>query len=283
MIWPWQDRNGRFSRLKATTFALMFAPGIWLIYMFESGAFGRIPLAGMTYWSGVWATAFLLLALAVTPAATIFRRNQLIAVRRMIGVTGLVYTIAHLFIYFALRFWDFSVIGTEMATRISLIVATASTVGLIALGATSLDNTVRLMGAKGWQRLHNTVYVITGLALIHFLLSPGIYSEQYLMSGMFFWLIVWRMLQRRGLGTDMKALAILAVVSSLFTALLEAGWIWVYQGFEPLDTLANNFSLILGVSPAWKMLIMGCLIAVAAPSRQGLRVRADRFSGRKAR
>ena len=42
-------------------------------------------------------------------------------------------------------------------------------------------------------------------------LSPGIFSDQYLMSGMFFWLMVWRVLGRRGLGTDTAALALLAV------------------------------------------------------------------------
>ena len=43
----------------------------------------------MTYWSGVWATALLLLALAITPALTITQWGQLIIVRRMIGVAAL--------------------------------------------------------------------------------------------------------------------------------------------------------------------------------------------------
>jgi DMSO/TMAO reductase YedYZ heme-binding membrane subunit len=70
------------------------------------------------------------------------------------------------------------------------------------------------MGPKGWQQLHNTVYTITALALIHYLLSPEAYPEQYLMSGMFFWLMGWRGLNRHRRGTDKKALALLAVVSS---------------------------------------------------------------------
>src|SRR6266850_2330249 len=192
LIWPWQDRKHGFSWLKAGTFALMFVPAIWLSYQRATGEFGPVPLGGMTYWSGVWATAILLLALAITPAVTIFRWGQLIIVRRMIGVTALAYTIAHIFIYFALRLWNFASIANEMVTRLSLIVATVSTIGLIALGATSLDAAVRRMGAKGWQRLHNTIYAFTALALIHYLLSPGIFPEQYLTSGIFLWLMVWR-------------------------------------------------------------------------------------------
>jgi methionine sulfoxide reductase heme-binding subunit len=277
-IWPWQDRKNRFSWLKASVFTLMFAPGIWLIYQVAAGEFGPVPLGGMTYWSGVWATALLLLALAITPALTITQWGQLIIVRRMIGVAALAYTIAHFIIYFALRFWDFASIAHEMVTRLSLILAMVATIGLIALGVTSVDAAVRRMGAKGWQQLHNAIYAIAALALIHFLLSPDAYPEQYLMSGMFFWLMGWRILNRRGHGSDVSALAALAVSSSLFTAILEAGWLWAYHDYEPIDTLDNNFSLVLGVSPAWKVLILGVLIALGAASRQALGLKTPRLS-----
>ena len=226
VIWLWQDRGHGWSWLKAGTFALMFAPAIWLIDQYRTGEFGPVPMGGLTYWSGLWATALLLLALAITPAVTILRFGRLIIVRRMIGVTALAYTIAHIIIYFALRLWDFTRIGREMVTRPSLILAMAATLGLIALGATSLDAAVERMGALGWQRLHNTVYAATALALVHYLLSPGIFSDQYLTCGMFFWLMSWRLLARRRLGADARALAALAVVSTLFTALPEAGWVW---------------------------------------------------------
>src|SRR5262245_15281887 len=163
MIWPWQDRNGQFSYLKGIVFAAMFLPGLWIVYAVATRDFGATPLAGMTFWSGVWATAFLLFALAVTPAVAILRWNRLLLLRRMLGVAGFVYTVAHIFIYFALRFWDFASIGYEIVTRISLIIAVVSTVGLIALTATSLDSAVRRMGAYGWQRLHNIVYALTAL------------------------------------------------------------------------------------------------------------------------
>ncbi len=71
MIWPWQDRKRGFSWLKAIAFALMFVPAIWLLYQIVTEQFGPVPLGGMTYWSGLWATALLMLALAITPAVTI--------------------------------------------------------------------------------------------------------------------------------------------------------------------------------------------------------------------
>jgi sulfoxide reductase heme-binding subunit YedZ len=281
MIWPWQDRTHGFSWLKAGTFALMFLPAIWLIHQVATQQFGPVPLGGMTYWSGVWATAILLLALAITPIATILRWRSPLIVRRMIGVTALAYTIAHLFIYFALRLWNFAHIAHEMATRLSLILATIATIGLLALGATSLDAAVQRMGARGWQRLHNTIYAIAALALIHFLLSPDIYPEQYLLSGLFVWLMAWRVLDRRGRGTDARALAVLAVAAGLFTALLEAFWIWAYHGYPPSETLANDFSLDLGVAPAWQVLGLGLLMAGAALARETLRFGTRGLDARK--
>jgi len=281
LIWPWQDRRGGFSWLKAGTFALMFVPPIWLIDQVAAEQFGPVPLGGMTYWSGLWAIALLMLALAITPAATIFRWGQLILVRRMIGVTALVYTVAHIIIYFALRFWNFASIAHEMATRISLILASIATLGLIALGVTSLDAAVRRMGARGWQKLHNAVYAISALALIHYLLSPDVYPEQFLMSGAFFWLMTWRLLDRRGRGTDAAALAVLAVASSVLTALFQAGWIWAYHGYEPVQTLRENFTTDLGIPPAWQILLLGLLIAVAAFARQAFRLGASGVGARK--
>jgi hypothetical protein len=40
LIWPWQDRKQTFSWLKASTFALMFVPAIWLVDRAATGEFG---------------------------------------------------------------------------------------------------------------------------------------------------------------------------------------------------------------------------------------------------
>ena len=122
LIWPWQDRARRFSWLKASTFALILLPAVRFAYQFDTGEYGSLPIAfgNMTYWSGVWATAILLMTLAVTPALTITRWGALIDVRRMIGVTALVYTLVHIVFYFGVRSWNFAIIGTETVTRLTL-------------------------------------------------------------------------------------------------------------------------------------------------------------------
>jgi sulfoxide reductase heme-binding subunit YedZ len=287
LIWPWQDRNRRFSWLKASTFALMVLPAVRFAYQSSTGEYGMLPMAygGMTYWSGVWATAILLMALAVTPTLTIFRWHALIDVRRMIGVTALVYTIAHIVIYFALRLWNFSTIANEMVTRVTLIVATLSTIGLIALGATSVDAAIRRMGAKNWQRLHNANYVISGLAILHVMLARGTYADQYMLIGIFFWLMAWRVLEHYGRGADAKALVMLAVASCVLTALLEAGWLWGRRGYDPSGTLEGNFTLAtldVGVPPAWQVLAFGLVFAIGAAGRGAFRLKAARLEARQA-
>jgi hypothetical protein len=62
------------------------------------------------------------------------------------------------------------------------------------------------------------------------------------------------------------------VASCLFTALLEAGWLWAYQGYEPLETLAANFTAAEGLSPAWKVLILGFLAAATGAIRRAQRL-----------
>jgi sulfoxide reductase heme-binding subunit YedZ len=285
LIWPWQDRNRRFSWLKASTFALLLLPAIRSAYLFGIDDYGVVPLAGLTYWSGVWATVILLIALAVTPAATIFRWPALIDVRRMIGVTALVYTIAHMIIYFAFRRWDVAIIANDMTTRLTLVVATLSTSGLIVLGVTSVDAAVRYMGAKNWQRLHTMNYAISALAILHVVLARGTYAEQYVLTAIFFWLMVWRVLARYRLGANAKALAMLAVASSLVAAFLEAGFLWSRRGFDVLETLGYNFTLaILDVAypPAWQVLALGLLVALGAAGREALRLKAPSLAARQA-
>jgi sulfoxide reductase heme-binding subunit YedZ len=261
-------------------------PGIRLTYQTATGEFGLLAMAygGLTYWSGVWATVVLLMALAVTPIIRVFRWPALVDVRRMIGVMALIYTIVHIVLYFGLRSWNFERIGIETVTRLTLFVATLSTMGLIVLGATSLDAAIARMGAKGWQRLHNTNYIISALALLHVVLARGTYAEQYLLCGLFIWLMLWRVLDRYRLGSDAKALIALAVFCCLFTAFLEAGFMWGRRGYDVIGTLNINFMWApteIGIQPPWQVLAFGLVFAFGAMARAALRVRTASLAARQ--
>lgn len=272
--WPWRERTGAFSWLKAATLLALLIPAASMLYDWRAGDFGPLPTIGFVYWSGVWATELLLLALAVAPVRGIFGWNRVVVVRRMIGVAALVYTLVHLVAYFALHDWNFRFMSNEVVTRLTLVVASVSLLGLLCLGATSFDAAVRRLGSGGWKRLHRANYALTLLAVSHYLLSPGIFTMQYVAAGVLFWLLAWRVLDRRGLGADLRALAALAVGATVFTVALEVVWMWAYQHVDPSDTLSDEFSLDLGVPAMWQVLGLGAAVVVAAlffPSPRALR------------
>ena len=125
--------------------------------------------------------------------------------------------------------------------------------------------------------------MISALAVLHVVLARGTYPEQYLLGGIFVWLMAWRVLARYGRGADARALAMLAVAACLFTAFLEAGFLWGRRGYELSGTLGNNFNsamLEVGIPAAWQVLALGLLLALGAAGSEAFRVRAASLDAR---
>jgi sulfoxide reductase heme-binding subunit YedZ len=143
--------------------------------------------------------------------------------------------------------------------------------GLAPLCATSFNGAIRKLGSRTWNRLHSAIYVLTGLAVLHFLMSPGsVQGLPFTMAGAYFWLMAWRLLDRNGLGTDWRILILLALSASFFTLFLEPFWLATFQAersyYPPLQALAANFTTenwdMLGVPPVWQILAVGLLAAL---------------------
>jgi sulfoxide reductase heme-binding subunit YedZ len=263
---PWRDNARRFSPLKATTLGLMFVPGAWMLAMCAGGGFGRTLWASLIYYTGIWAIWGLLACLAITPLSRVLRSPRLVQLRRMLGLGALAYTLLHVLAYFALREFDFPVMLQELLRRGSIEIATLSTLGLCAMGATSTDSAVRRMGAQRWKRLQRTVYVLAPLGLLHFLLSPlAVGPLPFAMAGMMFWLLGWRVAVRFAPVTRPWPLFMLAIASTSFACLFELLWLDYYQRLSPLLIARANFELDLGLSATWTVLIAAViLVALAA-------------------
>ncbi|MCP8936906.1 ferric reductase-like transmembrane domain-containing protein [Alsobacter sp. SYSU M60028] len=261
---PWRDRRGRVSWVKAAALAVVCVPGLSMVHDWTSGGFGPLPFIGLVYWSGVWAVGLILLTLAVTPARALFRAPWLIDARRIFGVATLVYTLVHVAAFAGLYKWDWPAVLRQTFTRPSLLVATASLIGLIALGATSSDAAVQRLGGRAWNRLHRANYAVSILALAHFLLSPGIFGLQYSLTGLLFWLLAWRVLDRRAGARTPLALAGLTVAATLFVVALEIAWLLVWQDQPPGETIETIFSLEDEVAPPWVVLASGLAVMVLA-------------------
>lgn len=259
---PWRDRRGDVSPLKIGALVVAFVPAAIMASDWRTGAFGPLPVVSLVYWSGVWAAALLLMTLAVTPARYVLRVGSLIETRRILGVAGLAYSLVHLVAFFALLKWNWTAILVQATGRISLVVAGVSLAGLVVLGATSTDRAVAFLGGARWHRLHRLNYWASGLAIAHFLLSPGIFSLQYTMAGLLAWLLGWRILRRSGRAPAWPALIGLAVAAAVFACGVELVWLWAWHMVPPAETLETMVAFDGGVPPPW--LVIGAGLACAA-------------------
>jgi sulfoxide reductase heme-binding subunit YedZ len=133
----------------------------------------------------------------------------------MLGVTAVVFTLIHCVVFFWLIHLDWPTFVKE-TQRPTIWVATASTIGFLVLAAMSLVAAVAKMGVW-WNWLHNATYVLTALGLTHFLLSRASLSGlPFLLAGIFFWLMAWRVLDRFKKGASLPWLFALGIGVTVF-------------------------------------------------------------------
>jgi sulfoxide reductase heme-binding subunit YedZ len=281
-MFPWLDRSGRFSPLKATVLLVLPAPALWIAWQAYTHQLGANPLTEAIHQSGTWAVRLLLVTLAVTPFRRIGGWPRLILVRRMIGVAAMAYALLHLTLYIASQSFSPIRVVTEIALRFYLTIGFVAVTILITLGATSFDAAVRRLGRR-WNQLHRLVYVAATLGVIHFFLqSKADIGEPALMAGLFIWMMAFRALDRAGgERPGPLRLASLTLLAPVAAALLEAGWYAVRNGINPLMVLQANLSLAIGPRPAVWVLAAAAippLIAAARPlwERPPRRVRPAR-------
>lgn len=220
-----------------------------------AGLLGSKPLTYAIHDTGDWAVRFLLISLAVTPLRSIANWPKLIQVRRMLGLTALVYVAVHFALYVVEQRYDAWKVASEIVLRFYLTIGFVAVLGLIALGVTSTDGMIKRLGSVRWNRLHALVYGITALSLLHYFLQSKVdVSQPVLMTGFFIWLMGYRALKKRGLAVGFAALLALALAAGLGTALVEAGWYAARTGVMASRVLTANLDFSFSIRPAWWVL-----------------------------
>lgn len=272
---PWTDRSGKFSPLKAAVLLGACLPALWLAWAAASGALasaapvgllGARPITEAIHQAGDWAIRFLWLSLAVTPLRRIANWPKLILVRRMLGVTALLYALMHLTLYAVDLKFDLLRIVSEIALRFYLTIGFVALAGLIALGSTSTDAAIKRLGGRNWNRLHSMVYVIGVLAAFHFFIqSKADVYEPTLMAGFFLLLMFYRLAHWRGFAlTSPLVLVAIAVLAALGTAAIEYAWYGIATGVPPGRVLAANLQFSFSIRPAWWVLATGLGVTLLA-------------------
>ena len=136
---------------------------------------------------------------------------------------------------------------------------------LVTLAVTSTDGMVRRLGSRRWQRLHQLVYGIALLALIHFFqqTKADIWVPTFV-AGLFVWLMGYRLLMRwrKGAPTALALLMLAIVVSALVFA-AEAIGIGLYYNVSPLLVLQSTFEFDLDmIRPGWLVLGAGLCVVM---------------------
>ena len=264
----WHDRRGRISPLRLSTLALLLFPLAKAIFQASEIAHGARPLNDLIHRAGFWALIFLGVTLTVTPFRRIFRYGNLIDIRRMLGVGTFCYIAAHLALFFAHQSYDLGKFVHEITHRVYLIVGATAWTGLAVLASTSTDGMVRRIGGPHWRRLHQIVYVIALLALIHyFQQTKADVTVPTFAASLFLWLMAYRLLawwyDTSELSTS--SLLTLAVVVSVVTFAGEAIGIAIAFHVSPMRVLNTVFDFDAGTRPGWQILAAGlAVVAVDA-------------------
>jgi methionine sulfoxide reductase heme-binding subunit len=262
-VYPWTDRTGRFSALKTAVFAGLFIPALWLVWRWQTGDLGPRPYTEAIHFTGDWAIRLLAITLAVTPLQRIFGWGRLALVRRQIGLAVLAYALLHVTLYIADQKFALWHVASEIALRIYLTIGFVAVVGLIALGVTSTDGSVRRLGRK-WKLLHRAVYVIGALAVVHYFMQSKIDATQSaLIMGFVVLALSYRLLKPAQIRSPV-VLLVTAAAAALVTAGLEATWYGLATGVKPLAVLHANLLFPTVIRPAWWVLGTGVGISAAA-------------------
>ena len=158
----------RYTPLQIAMHAYAWSVLVFLIFDYFTGNLSANPIQELEQRSGRHAITLLVLSLACTPLNTLFKWRELLKRRRALGLYTFMYVTIHVLIYVHLDYglaWSFIV--QDVLEKPRLIVGFIATVMLIPLAWTSFDIwKVRLK--KNWKRLHQTVYVIAPIVVLHY-------------------------------------------------------------------------------------------------------------------
>jgi sulfoxide reductase heme-binding subunit YedZ len=280
----WRDRRGQISPLRIAALALLLLPLALAAWNAEAIAAGARPVNDLIHRAGFWALMLLLITLAITPLRRISRFGQLIDIRRMLGVGAFCYAALHISLYVVDQVFDLGKVASEIVHRVYLMIGFTALTGLAVLAMTSTDGMVRRLGGSRWQSLHQIVYVIGFLALIHyFQQTKADVSAPTLVAGLFAWLMCYRIVVRRIRGELSSAgIAVLSVVVAALTLLAQSIGVALVFHVSPLtvmqtaftfyfdfdleslqDTLQSVVDNVGMLNPAWLVLAAGLIVAAA--------------------
>ena len=180
--------------LKPVVFICALMPLFFLVAGAINNTLGANPTEAMTRTTGDWALYFLLMTLAVTPLRQLLGQGWLIRYRRMLGLFVFFYACVHFLTYVWFdQFFNVSEIVSDIIKRPFITVGFLCLLLLLPLALTSSNKMVRRL-KKNWKRLHQLVYVISLLAVLHyFMMTRADYLQPIIVLCILLLLLAYRL------------------------------------------------------------------------------------------
>jgi sulfoxide reductase heme-binding subunit YedZ len=155
--------------VKPALYLASVVPLAYLTVRLASGSVEGDQVKFLQHVTGDTVLACLLLTLSVTPLRRLTGWNELIRVRRLIGLTAFWYAVLHFLSYLV---FDQSLSVPDIAADIAkhpwVLVGFAAFLMLLPLAITSTKGWIRRLGGKRWQRLHQLIYPATAAGVVHY-------------------------------------------------------------------------------------------------------------------
>jgi sulfoxide reductase heme-binding subunit YedZ len=156
--------------IKTTVWILALLPLARLIYLGVNDDLSANPIEFVEHSTGTWALVFLLITLSMTPIRLLTGQVWQIQLRRMLGLFMFFYACLHITTYVWL---DFNFIWGEIVKDVTkhprILVGFVAFLLTIPLAVTSNSYMIKRLKTK-WKKLHQAVYLIGILAVLHYLL-----------------------------------------------------------------------------------------------------------------
>jgi methionine sulfoxide reductase heme-binding subunit len=156
--------------VKAVVWLLALLPLARLIWLGFHDDLGANPIEFVEHSTGTWALVFLLATLSMTPIRLLTGQVWQIQLRRLLGLFMFFYACLHITAYVWLDFafiWEDIV--KDVAKHPRILVGFAAFLLAIPLAATSNSYAIKRLKTN-WKKLHQAVYLIGFLAVLHFVL-----------------------------------------------------------------------------------------------------------------
>jgi methionine sulfoxide reductase heme-binding subunit len=155
--------------VKPALYLAALLPLAYLLFALFTGLVMGDQVKFMQHVTGDTALTCLMLTLTITPFRRLTGWNEIIRVRRLIGLTAFWYACLHLTTYVVFD-QDLSLmeITKDIVKHPWVLVGFTAFLCLVPLAITSTNGWIRRLGGKRWTRLHRLVYAAAFAGVLHY-------------------------------------------------------------------------------------------------------------------